>query len=293
MKTVFRFLTLAACSVLFTSCIQHSTVLRLEKDGSGEIFVRNYFSPSIAAMAGGLGGALGGEGEGAGEVTINGSADPAKVDVDQAKADAANYGEGVRYVRHEEGKNKEQWDGHLIVYEFDDINKVVLDANSAMGGKMKQMAEAQGQAVEEQEGGKMTFAHADGVLKIKTGMGEDALKQFQEGGGPGGDQQLPDGMKPSAMMGMMSGMLQGMRMGYFIRINGGIAESNASHVNGEYITLMDVEVSKMLADPEFLAFVDKSAEEPESVTEEEVKALLPQVEAMKAEIKEEVTVKFK
>ena len=64
-------------------------------------------------------------------------------------------------------------------------------------------------------------------------------------------------------------------------------------MNGEYITLMDVEVSKMLADPEFLAFVDKSAEEPESVTEEEVKALLPQVEAMKAEIKEEVTVKFK
>ena len=283
MKTVLRLLTLSVSALLFTSCIQHSTVLRVRKDGSGEIFVRNHFSPQMSAMIGGIAGAAGAEG--GAEIATE---DPSKANPDELKANAALFGEGVRYVRHEENKNKDGWAGYLAVYEFDDITKITLSDETAMPSGLKDMAEEQGQEVGGEDSGKITFEMAEGVLTMNSNMGQAGLDSFKEQSG----EELPDGAKPSQMMAMMAGMMNGMRMAYFVRIDGGIAETNATHVQGDFVTISDIDVGKMLADPEFLAFVDNAAANPDSVTEESTKALVPQIESMKAEMQEKVTVKF-
>ncbi|NNE91310.1 MAG: hypothetical protein HKN23_06655 [Verrucomicrobiales bacterium] len=293
MKTAVRLLTLAIGALFLSSCIQHSTVVRVRKDGSGEIFARYYFSPTLMGMMGGLAAGLGDPNAAPAEVP-----DPSKPNLEDLKSEAAAYGEGVRYVRHETGKNKDQWDGYTVVYEFDDINKVELNSDAAMqkfenmGGDAAAEAVAEAEAAQEEAGaesGKVSFEMADGVLKIKTNMGSAGMGDFQDQGGD----QLPPGTKPSQMMAGMAGMFQGMRMGYYIRIDGGIAETNATHVaDANLITMSDIDFVKMITDPDFAAFVDEAAENPDSVTEESTKAVMEKIEGARVEMQEEVTVKF-
>jgi len=41
--------------------------------------------------------------------------------------DAALYGEGVVYVKHDPGCEDEGWIGYTVQYEFDDVRQVKLD----------------------------------------------------------------------------------------------------------------------------------------------------------------------
>ena len=284
MKTVARLFIVSICGLFLSSCIQHSTVLRVRKDGSGEIFVRNHFSPQMTGMLAGMAAQAGADPN----VTVEGDMDITNPDPEELKADAAKYGEGVRYARHEANKNKEGWEGFLVVYEFDDISKVKLDGDSAMPSSLTEMAEEQGQEMD-QDTGEITFSMADGVLTMRSTMGSAGVDSFKE---QGAGEDLPEGMKPSQQMAPMAGMFAGMRMGYFIRIEGGIAETNATHVNGDFITMSDMDMGKTLTDPAFLAFIDEAAATPDAITEEKVNTLVEEVEGMTAEMQKEVTVKF-
>ena len=70
-------------------------------------------------------------------------------------------------------------------------------------------------------------------------------------------------MPPSEAMKMAAGMTEGMRIGYFLRADDGIAETNAEHVTGDLIILSDADIAKVLVDPDFGAFIDKAAADPE------------------------------
>ena len=86
----------------------------------------------------------------------------------------------------------------------------------------------------ESGGEPMTFAMADGTLTINTGVTPDSLNKIADSSG-GSEMIGPDGNIPpeaAAQMQMAAGMMQGLRMGAYIRIDGGIAETNAKHVDG-------------------------------------------------------------
>lgn len=278
-----------------TSCLRNSTVVKVKKDGSGSIVSRYHFSPQMMAMLGqieALGGAFGGlDAAGAdGGPNLGLLKDLAKPDEESLRADAAGYGEGVRYAKHEAGPDEDGWTGYSVVYEFDDIRRVRIDQNS-VPGKAKDFVKSAGEEIKPGEGGGITFALEGDVLTVTTSFAEKGFdgvldpKQIE--------QAKQAGMAPSEMMKMSAGMTQGMRVGHFIRAEGGIAETDASHAEGDLITISDVDVSKMMSDPDFAAFVDKAAADPKSVTRESTRELAGKIEAMTVETKETFTVKLK
>lgn len=286
-------LLLGVFSLLFSvSCVRTSTVVLVKKDGAGSIVSRYYFSPQMLAMIKqleGLGGAIEGVGT-AGGPNLGLLGEMAAPDEESLRRDATNYGEGVRYAKHEAGKDEDGWEGYSVTYEFDDIRKVRIDQNT-VPGKAKEFVKSSGEEIKENAGGSLTFDLNGDVLTAKTSFAKAGLdglideEQLKQG------QQM--GMTPSQSLKMAAGMTEGMRAGIFLQADGGIAETTATHVSGDLITLSDADVAKVLTDPDFGAFVDKAAVDSTSVTEASVKELFGKLEALTIETAEEITVKLK
>lgn len=284
--------SIAALVLLFstTSCVRTSTVVKVAEDGTGSVIARYYFSPQMLTMIEQLGGAAGALGDAAAQGANFGMiGEIAEPDEESLKADASNYGEGVNYAKHETGQDEDGWKGYTVVYEFEDISKVQIDQNS-VPGKAKEFVESSGQEIDAKEGSKITFALDGKTLTVHNEIAENSLDQmFDE---KQMEQAKAMGMKPSQAMQMAAGMTQGMRVGFFLRVDGQIAETNAEHATGSLIILSDADVPQIMQDPDFADFVDEAAENPEGVTTESIKELFSEIEAMTIELQEEVTVKF-
>jgi len=292
MNRMISLLLVGVFSLLATSCVRTSAVVKVKKDGTGSIISRYYFSPQMLAMIKqleGLGGGLEGV-VGAGGPNLGLIGEMATPDEESLRKDAANYGEGVRYTKHEPGKDDEGWEGYLVTYDFDDIRKVRIDQNS-VPGKAREFVESSGEEIKADTGGSLTFALEGDVLTVKTSFAKAGLEGMMD------DEQLAQakamGMTPSQSMKMAAGMAEGMRAGVFLRAEGGIAETTAAHVTGDLITLSDADVAKILNDPDFGAFLDKAALDPKIVTVESVKELFGTLEGMTVETADEITVKLK
>ncbi len=279
-----------------TSCLRTTTEVLVKKDGTGTITSRYHFSPEMLAMMDQLdklGDALGGI---QGGQAASGGPDLAQVrnlakpDEASLKGDAAGFGEGVRYASHKADKDESGWDGYTVVYAFDDIRKVRIDSQS-MPGKAKELAKAAEKDAKPVETGTITFALNGDILTIKSSFAKagmnDVIKKEQF------EQARQMGMKPSDSIKMAAGMTKDMHVGYFVRIDGGIAETNADHATGDTITLSEMDVSKVLMDPDLGAFVDQAEANPKAITPDQQKEVLKKLEAMTLETKEEVTVKMK
>ena len=294
MRSLFLLLVLLTL-LSNTSCLRTSTVVKVKKDGTGSIVARYYFSPEMLAMVdqlGALGGAFAGaEGApGAGGPDLGLIGELASPDEESLRADAAGYGEGVRYAKHEPGKDDEGWEGYSVVYEFDDIRKVRIDQNS-VPGTAKDFVESAGEELKNDEGGALTFALEGDLLTVKSSFaraGMDGLVDQKQM-----DQAKEMGMAPSQAIKMAAGMTKGMRIGFFLRAENGMVETTADHVTEDLITLSDGEISKVLLDPDLGAFIDKAAADPEVATPEAYKELLKKLEAITVESKDEITVKLK
>jgi hypothetical protein len=291
MNRAISLLLVGIFSLAFTSCVRTSTVVRVKKDGTGSIVSRYYFSPQMLAMIKqleGLGGAIEGAGGGGPDLGLIG--EMASPDEESLRKDSANYGEEVRYAKHEPGKDDEGWEGYVVTYEFDDIRKVRIDQNS-VPGKAREFVESSGEEIKANEGGSLTFALEEDILTVKTSFAKAGLEGMID------DEQLKQakemGMTPSQSMKMAAGMAEGMRAGVFLRADSGIAETTAAHVAGDLIILSDADVAKIMNDPDFGDFIDKAAVDPKIVTVDSVKELFGKLEGMTVETADEITVKLK
>ncbi len=259
MKTkLLTFATAAIALIGLTSCFQVESTISVKKDGSGTITEITHFGDQMKQMLA-MGAAQGG-GEGA---------DPFAKMLDKAKAEARakKMGEGVELVSIE----KIDADGKLglkSVYKFSDINKLNYTAGSAMN-----MGDAAGKA----EDGGMTFKFADGKLTI--------FQKKPDAPKGDGEAAKPDEMDPR-MLAQMQGLMKDMRITTKVKIESGIAKTDATHVDGDVITLGDIQMGKIMADPKKLKAL-------QSGDFDKAKAALKGVDGIKFEEKESVTVEMK
>lgn len=266
-----KLLSLFALLMAFalTSCIEHHVVILLNKDGSGTITEETTLGAQAIAMMEQMA-ALGGEAAG----------DPLADMADEAKAKtkAASMGEGVT-VKKVEKIDADGRKGGRVVLAFKDINTVKFqfgDAVSDMGEGMKPPGE---EAPEEKP---MTFVYKDGVLKMANPNGG------KEAAAESAEEAADEEMDEQSLM-MAKQMMGDMKMSLKLELPGGIAETNASHVEGNTVTFMEMEMGKLLEDPEkFKAFSKAKPETPAAMQE-----ALKGVEGVKIEAKDEITVKLK
>jgi hypothetical protein len=197
-------------------------------------------------------------------------------DKELTAAYAKKLGEGVEVEKA--GKvEKNGKKGVEVVYKFKDINKVSF----VMGGSMVEASKAMappGAEVKTPDQKPVTFKYADQALTIANPANKPAAK--------------PEGEKPeidAAQMEMAKGMFKDMRMTFKVEIADGIAESTATHVDGNNVILSDVEFAKLVEDPEKLKkMMELNDEGPAAVA-----ALFKDTPGVKVESKEEITVKVK
>lgn len=281
MKKHLNFACAALLALLTTSCLEHSATIRLNKDGSGTIVEETLFSAEASAMMA--------------QMPAGDGQDPLAqfADAKKAAAAAAKMGEGVT-VEKAEKIDKDGRKGGRVTYKFKDINQVKFAFGQAMSDAGKDMGPpgAPGDAPDEgdaplPENKPITFTYKDGTLTlVNPELNKEAKKPAagKEGDAPD-DAEEPDAQS----MAMMQGMFKDMRMALKIEIADGIAETDALHVKGDTVTLMDVAFGKLIADPANM----KKLSSMQDSTPAEMAAAFKDIEGMEIETKEKVTVKVK
>lgn len=252
-------------ALLTSACLQVESTISLKKDGSGTVTEELVLGEQMVAMlemAKAQAGAAGG-----------GAQDPMAEMLDKAKAEARakKMGEGVELV----SVSKIDANGKLgvkTVFKFADINKLKYSSSSAMG-------EMEGVEVEEDDSAP-TFKYADGKLTIIQ-KNPDAEAGDKDAAGEEADDQMDE-----QAMAMMQGMMKDMRMTTKIKIESGIKKTNATHVDGDTVTMADIQFGKLLADPEKLKVMQKG-------DFDDVKKALEGVDGVKFEANEKVEIELK
>ena len=257
----------AVLAMMATSCIEHHVTIELNKDGSGTVVEETSLSAATIAMLEQMAAGLGGEG---GEAP-----DPTADMMDKAAAEekAKAMGEGVTLKSVEKidaGGRK----GAKITYAFEDINKVKY----GFGDSLDEMGPGEAAGGEEKSE-PIEFSYADGVLTVKNpniGKAEEAAA----------DEEIPE-VDPGAMA--QAQMLKGMKMSMKLKCAGGIAETNATHHEGDTVTLISMDMDKLLENPAAFAKLQKA--QPESPAE--MTEALQGVEGVKVDTNEELKVTLK
>ena len=257
---------MAAVSVLaaLTGCIDSSTLVCVNKDGSGTIVVDEFYS---AQMLEGMGGMMQGMSKSMGGATGEATggdqvkADAPKVDfIEEAiKGKAQKLGTDVQLVSKQAKTNTQGWKGFHATYSFKDVTALTLSPGSmdsggeSSGGKMS-------------TSGSQTYtirfkAGSPAVLEIVPGKeqkSETATKapaaaaDNPKGTAQGeGDAEKPEAKQAQAMMEMMIPMLKGMRTVFSVKVDGTVVETNAKYKSEQdpsTFIIMDVPMDKVLAD---------------------------------------------
>lgn len=235
MKSIRTILSLAASSILLTSCFQHEITIRVKADGSGTLTEETRIGAEVLKQMEEMAAQFGGDA---------GKNDPVAgmLSEEKCKARASELGEGVEFVKVEKVESNGS-KGAKAVYRFADISKLQVTTHEGAGA-MKQPGMP---APPKDPADALQFAVTDGVLTVtmppmdKTGPDEKAE--------PAENQDLQD--NPEAME-MMKQMFGDMKMSMKIIAETGISSTDASHHAGDTVTLMEMDFGKLINDPENL-----------------------------------------
>jgi hypothetical protein len=270
MRKAWRLFLVALSALALAGCISVETTVELNRDGSGKIIEKIGVGKEMAGMAA----SMAGEGGGAKPFSREQFAD-----------DAKRFGEGVRFVSVDESQGATMM-YYTIVYAFDDISKIAIDQNQ--GNAMPSGGGPGGEKKEEPMRFEFSAGEDSSTLTIRMPEREDDF----------GDEEvdevdIPDEMEVSPEMeqagaAMMKMMFKGMHFAVRIDFNGDIVETDATNVDGNTVTLLEMDFEAIMDDAEKLA--ELNTKQPKGI--EEVKELLKDVEGLKFEFQEEVEVEF-
>lgn len=276
MKRILMSIAAAIAALALPSCFQQHATITLNKDGSGIIVEETTLSAQAAAMFGGLGG-LGGD-EAAAKDPLKEMASETK-----AKERAAKLGEGVTLDKVE-AIDKDGKKGVRVTFRFTDINKLkYTESSDAMGKAMADNLPKGAEADKEEAKTPTLFKYVDGVLTITT---PDIPKAAKEGDKD--DEPEADAAQMAQAEGMMKAMMSDMKVSFKLVIAPGIAETNATHVEDNTITLAEMDMAKVLETPGVFSKLKDMNKDTASTM-----AALKGVKGVKIEDKKQITVKVK
>lgn len=264
MKRILSLITLAAVALGLTSCFEMKSVVIVNKDGSATIEETALVGAQLKAMLGG----------GAANDPSNPAAGLKDMVPDKAKAEerAKKLGEGVTVKSHEEVNLPDGRGGVKVTYAVADINKLKYVMASGKGPEGGAEAERP-----------MTFKMEGNTLTVTSP--EDKPKSAN----PTPKPEIPK-EQMAAQVAMMKPMIQGMRMTVELKAANGIASSDATNVNGDTVTFIDVEFDKLLEKPEVFGEIMESGD---NLTQAEAAEKFKNVPGIKMEGKKTFNVVLK
>jgi hypothetical protein len=272
MKHIKYLFIIIIFSAFFTGCLQVNTNVNLNKDGSGtieEIFVMK--DEVINMMK-----------EFAMAFDSTESEEFNMFNETDLKAKESEYGKGVKYLSGEK-ITINGYQGFKAIYAFEDINKLTLNPNPDSKVPF-------GDDLDEQEDKtyddflKFDFKKGDPstlVINFPKPEMEDKIETEES-------TEFEDSTFSEEEEQKIIEMFDGMKIEVAFNFNDPIKETDASFVNGNKITLMEVDFSEVIKNKEILENLQKNKPE----TMEEFKKVIGDVPGIKVEFKEQVIVKF-
>ncbi|MEI7910032.1 MAG: hypothetical protein WCK77_10385 [Verrucomicrobiota bacterium] len=230
-RLALPFVSLLAALAL-PSCLQQATTIHLNKDGSGTLVEETTLGAQMSAMLEQMGALGGGEAK-----------DPLKemASPDKAKARATALGEGVT-VNKVEAIEVNGNKGARATFHFADINKLKLAPGSGLQDAMPKMPGAPEAAAPKTQ--PTTFQYADGLLTITNPDRDKSEIPAVDKAQIGAPDLGGEGMEP-----MMKQMMGDMKISLKLVAEPGIATTTATHVDGNTVTLMEMDMGKVMENP--------------------------------------------
>lgn len=219
---------LAVCSL--SSCFQSETIVHVNKDGSGTLTEETGFGAQAVEMLAQLA-------QFGGDAAKDPLADMASEE--KAKARAAKLGEGVTFEKID-ATAKAGGKGAKVTYRFVDINKLKISPDDAAKNAMPQIPGQPAPAVK--KGEPITFKYEGGKLTIN--LPEPKNAEVPAGEEPPVPQEIGGEEEKQ-----MKELFAGMRVSVKVVVEPGISDSTATHVDGNTVTLVDMDFGKMMEKP--------------------------------------------
>jgi hypothetical protein len=241
-----RHLALLVIAVACSGCFRSTTMITVRADGSGVIDQEMGANPQAAAMLKGFSGSASGQQAGeSGPTEFFGR--------EQAEKLGAQM--GVRFVSGEPVKTADL-DGYRAHYAFDDITKLTVpmnqDPTGGLGGSARQTSTPPLGFDFERRG-------AASLLTIRMpeqktmGLGADGPL----GRIPGASGDTQEGAQALSMMKMM---MRGLFVDVTLAVDGRLVKTNAPHVNGSRITLIQMDFDKLIDTPGALQKLQRASD---------------------------------
>ncbi len=251
--------SVALAAILCAGCLRSATVINVKADGSGT--VEQTLLVNLGLMKGMLGGMGGPQGQ-----------TPGALNEADLKRNAARMGEGVTFVSAEPLKSDDGFEGTKALYAFTDVTKLRVDQDPNLSG-----ATTGGVSTPPKDSNPVTFqfAQADGVSTLTVSLKD---KPKAEGGPTPAPTGGPDMDNPQ-MLEMMRSMFKGFKVSIDVAVAGKILKTNADHVAGSRVTLLEMDMEKLMQDEAQLKKVQKMLGPTASVSE--LKPYLKDVKGLK------------
>ncbi|WP_153555474.1 hypothetical protein [Roseimaritima sediminicola] len=277
-------------------CFEESVVVKVNRDGSGVIHVRSYQQKT--------------------KLFSFGSADSSESSKDEedetvppppdAKLQrvAKALGPGVRVQQAVSKTNAHGWKGFEVVFAFDDIDHVVLhDELLELGDDDEEEDEAEAKANDNTTKwlADTRFRLQDDRLVIlqrpsqKSPAGESADREppattdpFAEASksGPAGP------IMSEAMLQSMAAALKDARVGVFVELEGGIADTDARYYSDQQVTLLKAELGPLLKQPKALEQMKRIEDLPAAQFRAELQELVEEIDGLEVDTNPEISVGF-
>jgi hypothetical protein len=218
--------------LLLAGCFQVDTVVRVNPDGSGTVVETMMLSKKMLAQMNEMMQGFAEEG-GAKPEAID-LYDPAKL-----KAEAAQMGEGVSFQSAKRSETSD-YSGYTATYAFRDINMLKLSQQKG--------APADTAGGEKTQSAPVLFHFRKGsparlTIEMPRGKAEDKNAET-----PKEDTETPSASKgaiPEEEAKKLVEIFMGMKMALSVEVNGAIKETNATHLSGNRITIVDFDLAKL------------------------------------------------
>ena len=266
-----KFVVVALVSVLVLSgCLQSRTVVSINSDGSGTVEETFLMQKDMVQMLAGMG-----EGESF-----------SLLDRDELQQGATDYGNGVTFQSAEE-MSTDWGSGYRAVYTFDDVNQLRVNQNPS-DDLPSQSADMGGETPSAVEYIQFAISGSNPAT-LEIIMPEPAEGEMEPADSPSmsEDMQAPE-LSEQDMQGLAS-LYTDMRISVDVVVNGRVVDSNATHLDGNTVTLIDMDFNRILEEPDVMQRL--AVQEPGSLSQ--IEALVDDIPGIRAELKPRVRVRFR
>ncbi len=275
MKSLTKLAVIVFVGIFFTGCIEMHTIITVKKDGSGFVEENIFLGKEIINMFKEFASAFADSTQPQEEFNM--------FEEEKIKAKTSDFGEGIEFVSMKNIKTDEK-EGYTAIYKFKDLNKVKVNQNPSDEIPMADQ-EQSGEPKNEFVYFKFIKGKPNRIeFKLPEGKKEDKSDEEVKTEETTEDETPPD----SAEVEKMIKVLKDMKAKIEIKIDGEITNTNATHVDGNTITLFDINFGDLISNKEKFETFQKT--NPNSF--EEIKKLVKDIPGIKVELNKDVFIEF-